>query len=225
MIITHRGYAKEHPENTIAAFDAAFAAGTDAIETDVRVSGDGKIVVSHDPAKNSKGLISLDELFGYIARKKDAFFFLEMKDSSHQLFDAVVAGIGALNAWERVHLIGFVNNLATAITAQKDFPRLRVDQILMLPLWSYVKLPRKSHAVYIGWLDGVAGSEFLFKRMVSPRRLAKLKEWFERRGFKVCGGVLNREDGIRYFQNAGINDIVTDETVIAVQCRKLPQQF
>ncbi len=70
MIISHRGYAKEHPENTFAAFDAAFSAGADAIETDVRIAGDGTLVVSHDPVKSSRGIITLDELFEYIASNK-----------------------------------------------------------------------------------------------------------------------------------------------------------
>ncbi|MBI2050227.1 MAG: glycerophosphodiester phosphodiesterase [Parcubacteria group bacterium] len=225
MIISHRGYAKEHPENTFAAFDAAFSAGADAIETDVRIAGDGQAVVSHDPAKSSQGLITLDDLFAYIAHKEPAPFFLELKDSSAELLAHVARRISSLDVWERVHLIGFAYNLKTAIRAQADFPKLKVDQILSLPAWSYVRKPRPSHAVYIGWLDGIPGSEPLFRRMVPLRRLAALKERFQNQGFKVYGGVLNREDGIRYFQNAGISDIFTDEVVTAVQCLKLPQQF
>ncbi|MBI2636862.1 MAG: glycerophosphodiester phosphodiesterase [Parcubacteria group bacterium] len=221
MIISHRGYAKEHPENTFAAFDAAFAAGADAIETDVRIAGDGVMVVSHDPVKSSEGLISLDELFEYIAQKGNASFFLELKTSSPDLLGAILKHIDRLGAWERVHLIGFSHNLTTAVRSQKDFPQLNVDQILKLPSWAYLKKIRPSHAVYIGWLDAVPGSESAFKWLVPHGRLRKLKERFESQGFKVYGGVLNREDGIRYFQSAGISDIVTDEVVIAVTCQKL----
>ncbi len=225
MIISHRGYAKEHPENTFAAFDAAFSAGADAIETDVRIAGDGTLVVSHDPVKSSRGIITLDELFEYIAQKQDAPFFLELKHPAPELLGAVIKYIGRLDAWERVHVIGFANNLKTAVRAQKDFPRARVDQILKLPSWSYVRTPVPSHAVYIGWLDAVPYSEPLFRSLVPQERLRKLKERFQNQGFKVYAGVLNREDGIRYFHNAGISDIVTDEVVTAVTCLKLPQPF
>lgn len=44
----HRGAAAHHPENTLRSFRAALAAGADALETDVRLSADGEVVVIHD---------------------------------------------------------------------------------------------------------------------------------------------------------------------------------
>jgi glycerophosphoryl diester phosphodiesterase len=49
MVIAHRGFSAGHPENSLEAFEAAVAAGADAIETDVRLSRDGFPVCSHDP--------------------------------------------------------------------------------------------------------------------------------------------------------------------------------
>jgi glycerophosphoryl diester phosphodiesterase len=46
--IAHRGASKAFPENTIAAFRAACAAGADMCELDVQPSRDGVIVVIHD---------------------------------------------------------------------------------------------------------------------------------------------------------------------------------
>ena len=45
--IAHRGYKAKHPENTMGAFKGAVAVGTDAIETDIHLSRDGKVVLSH----------------------------------------------------------------------------------------------------------------------------------------------------------------------------------
>ena len=50
-IIGHRG-AGGFPENTMAAFEHALELGVDAIELDVRQSGDGKLVVVHDSVVN-----------------------------------------------------------------------------------------------------------------------------------------------------------------------------
>ena len=47
-IIAHRGASSTHPENTLAAFDAAVAEGCDGIELDLQLSRDGIPVVYHD---------------------------------------------------------------------------------------------------------------------------------------------------------------------------------
>ncbi|HYD40042.1 MAG TPA: glycerophosphodiester phosphodiesterase [Anaeromyxobacter sp.] len=47
-LVAHRGGSLLAPENTFAAFDRAQALGADAIETDVRLTKDGVVVVFHD---------------------------------------------------------------------------------------------------------------------------------------------------------------------------------
>ena len=46
-LIAHRGFAAEHPENTVAAVEAA-AAVVDRVELDVRRCGTGELVAFHD---------------------------------------------------------------------------------------------------------------------------------------------------------------------------------
>jgi len=48
MIIAHRGGAMESTENTIAAFQRATRIGAAGIETDIRLTRDGVVVVYHD---------------------------------------------------------------------------------------------------------------------------------------------------------------------------------
>ena len=47
-VIAHRGLADDVPENTLAAFEAALAAGADGLEVDVRAAADGVAVCCHD---------------------------------------------------------------------------------------------------------------------------------------------------------------------------------
>ncbi|MCS5719388.1 glycerophosphodiester phosphodiesterase family protein [Herbiconiux sp. CPCC 205763] len=47
-ILAHRGLALGVPENTLAAFEQAVAAGAGYIETDVNASADGVAIASHD---------------------------------------------------------------------------------------------------------------------------------------------------------------------------------
>ena len=48
IIIGHRGHSFAAPENTLSAIDAAFVAGSDLVEVDVRLSRDGVPVIIHD---------------------------------------------------------------------------------------------------------------------------------------------------------------------------------
>lgn len=45
--IAHRGYRAKHPENTMSAFIGAVKVGAHAIETDIHLSKDGVVVMSH----------------------------------------------------------------------------------------------------------------------------------------------------------------------------------
>lgn len=49
IFYAHRGAAAEQPENTMPSFRRALELGADALETDVHMTADGHVVVSHDP--------------------------------------------------------------------------------------------------------------------------------------------------------------------------------
>ncbi|KAH8694865.1 PLC-like phosphodiesterase [Talaromyces proteolyticus] len=48
--VAHRGYKKLYPENSLAAFQGAIDVGSHGIETDLQLSRDGVVVISHDPS-------------------------------------------------------------------------------------------------------------------------------------------------------------------------------
>ncbi len=61
ILLGHRGTCIMAPENTIPAFDFALRHGAHALETDVRLSRDGHLIVTHDDTldrtTNGRGLI------------------------------------------------------------------------------------------------------------------------------------------------------------------------
>ena len=57
-IFAHRGLHTIEPENTVAAFLEARAAGVDGVELDVRRTSDGALVIHHDAEVAGVGLIS-----------------------------------------------------------------------------------------------------------------------------------------------------------------------
>jgi glycerophosphoryl diester phosphodiesterase len=77
-LVAHRGGSLLAPENTFAAFDRAVALGADAIETDVRRTRDGVVVLFHDDtteritgvrgtieARTAAEVAALDAAFGF----------------------------------------------------------------------------------------------------------------------------------------------------------------
>src|SRR5436305_5998480 len=53
--VGHRGAGAYAPDNTVASFLRALEIGVDMIETDVRVSRDGELVLAHDDELGPKG--------------------------------------------------------------------------------------------------------------------------------------------------------------------------
>lgn len=48
LLAAHRGYSGKYPENTLRAFKEAIKLDIDQIETDIRMTADGQLVVIHD---------------------------------------------------------------------------------------------------------------------------------------------------------------------------------
>jgi glycerophosphoryl diester phosphodiesterase len=69
--IAHRGYKARFPENTLAAFRGAVEVGAHAIETDLHLSKDGVVVLSHVCKLQKKRMKSCLRAFYTLA----AFFF------------------------------------------------------------------------------------------------------------------------------------------------------
>ena len=62
FVAGHRGDRADAPENTMPAFEAAFAGGLDVVETDIQLTSDGFPVLLHDPTvdrtTNGKGAVA-----------------------------------------------------------------------------------------------------------------------------------------------------------------------
>jgi glycerophosphoryl diester phosphodiesterase len=64
LICAHRGASAYLPDNTVDAFVSAIAMGADVIETDVRRTAQGRLVLAHDPLSQepSPDLVELADL-------------------------------------------------------------------------------------------------------------------------------------------------------------------
>lgn len=103
----HRGDRKNFPENTMSAFRSAVALGLDAIETDVRMTKDGHLVLLHDRSvtRTTNGEGSVDLMTLEEVRALDAGFWKGEKHVGERIptveeFLELVAPTNILINWE-----------------------------------------------------------------------------------------------------------------------------
>ena len=74
QVVAHRGNSSVAPQNTLAALEAAWRAGADSIEIDLRLSADGVAVVIHDATVDAttNGSGAVDDLDLAELRRLDA---------------------------------------------------------------------------------------------------------------------------------------------------------
>lgn len=109
-LFAHRGGAYEFDENTLEAFSSSYESGIRGFETDIRITGDGELVIMHDSSlermtgqegtieemtsaelrkiKTKKGnpILFLDEFLAYFKDKKGIYIEFEMK-TNHPTYE------------------------------------------------------------------------------------------------------------------------------------------
>jgi glycerophosphoryl diester phosphodiesterase len=97
QIVAHRGASYDAPENTLAATRLAWEQGADAVETDIYLGKDGRIIVHHDKtAKRTAGRdVPVGELTLAEARKLDAGSWKDPKFAGEKIptLDEQIASI------------------------------------------------------------------------------------------------------------------------------------
>lgn len=109
-VFSHRGGRMEHDENTMEAFKASHKAGYSGYETDIRITKDGELIVTHDSkldrttngtgaveektlaelrrldTKKGNKMITLDELMDFLKDKPGLYVEFEMKTNPSELY-------------------------------------------------------------------------------------------------------------------------------------------
>lgn len=109
-VFSHRGGRMEHDENTIEAFKASHKAGYTGYETDIRITKDGELIVTHDSkldrttngtgaveektvaelrrldTKKGNKMLTLDELMDFLKDKPGLYVEFEMKTNPSELY-------------------------------------------------------------------------------------------------------------------------------------------
>jgi glycerophosphoryl diester phosphodiesterase len=224
-IIAHRGASGHAPENTLSAFKRAVELGAGFIETDLRLTRDGRFVAIHDGtlerSTNGRGAVhdfTLEELRKLDAglwydrryageriptleevlafgREQDVVFYLEVKYDAAWGMHSSL--VGALRSAE---------NAARTIVISFDPSTLaairRIDRAIMMGLLVEHAQPDSMKTV----LD--AGARQLCPRssLVTP----DLVEQAHRADLQVVTWTVNLPEGMRAVIDAGVDGIMTD---------------
>lgn len=216
LIIGHRGASAVAPENTMAAFAAAIAAGADGIEFDVRLSRDGVPVIIHDDnLQRTHGLrkrvadLTVEELRSvHVPSLRDLFelmagnsliLYLEIKDSSPELGERCCELVREFSFEERVIVECFDLNVLKPIaltTAALFEPRIYPDR------------NRIDRALGVG-----ASVLALHHRLAKPPLVEKAKL----AGLRIVVWTVDEPAWIARAQSLGIEAVITNNPATMIE--------
>lgn len=99
VIFAHRGSSAKAPENTLAAFELAARQGAPAIEFDVKLTSDRKVIIIHDPTldrtTNGTGPVAKQSLAALRELDAGSWKSDEYRGEKIPLLDEVLEAVGS----------------------------------------------------------------------------------------------------------------------------------
>jgi glycerophosphoryl diester phosphodiesterase len=228
LVIAHRGFSGQAPENTLAAFRMAQAAGADAVELDVTTSKDGEVVVIHDPkvdrTTNGRGKVADLTLKELLALDAGSWFDRRYAEERIPTLEEVLRLLGptgllinieikkeaALGTEEKVsELVRRAGLLERVVVSSFDHPRVvRVREIA----------PRLVTAVLVGRASlagpslAAAARDAGARMLVAQHRALTLEavEEARRLGLKVWAYTADSTRDMKRMLGLGVDGIVTN---------------
>jgi glycerophosphoryl diester phosphodiesterase len=203
LLLGHRGAraTKAIPENTFASFDQALADGCDGFEFDARLTADGQAVIVHDPQSRgveiaratAEQLSWLPQLPDVLARYRDsAFLDIELK----------VPGLEPM-------ILNLLRKYApTGGYVVSSFLPEVLRSIRGVSFSVQLGLICETRSQLDGWRQSVAEYIIPQHRLASAGLIGELHD----AGKKVIVWTVNDCAGMRRFEKAGVDGIISDET-------------
>jgi len=230
LIIGHRGAPEFAVENTESSFKAALAAGVDVIETDLRLSADGYLLVAHDadlsrlggPPKpiaqckkaeltkillrdgadrTAKPLFMEDALNMF----PNARFNVDLKDSGKDIVRAWVSLLMKSNAGIRCVTASFRDRTVNLFSrmckhAPISMACLGAAAIVLLSFFGIIRCPKRNEK-YLQVPEQIGPI-----RVLTEKRMRKL----QKRGWEVHVWTVDNEEDMCRFIKWGIDGIITN---------------
>lgn len=229
LVIGHRGARREAPENTLAGFRHLRQLGIRAVEFDVQVSGDGELVILHDP-KLERTTSGNGHVGDYSADQLSAL------DACHKAFPDWSGSEGVPRLTEVLALLTDFTHIEIEVKADTEADEAVV--IAKLPaIWQQFELAGRARTTSFNtrYLQGIAEAApdiprgFLFEEFfmgdvlstalelgctsIGPhqqRCTDALIHTARTAGLVVSTWTVNDEEYARHLHAAGVDGIITD---------------
>ncbi len=234
-MLAHRGLAIEVPENSLAAFERALNAGAGYLETDVRLTRDGIVVIAHDETiermtgrGDSVAALTMAELrsidlgsgqtFSTLAEALEAFpdarFNIDVKVAD--AVGPVVDVIRSTGASDRVLLTSFSDARRRRLGELLPGVATSTGQagVILVLLASWLRSPSLARRGLRGAAAVQVPERFRMIRVVSPGFV----DVVHRAGAEVHVWTVNETEDMRRLLAMGVDGLVSDrpDRVIAL---------
>jgi glycerophosphoryl diester phosphodiesterase len=234
LILAHRGYSSDYPENTMLAFVEAETAGADGLELDVQMTKDGELVVIHDEKVNrttdGKGFVkdfTAEELrklnAGHLDKslaKKEKIPFLE------EVFEWLVGNSMVCNVEFKNGLFPYKGMEEKVIALVRQYKL--VDRIIISSFNHYSVVystslapeietaPLLAEGLYMPWIyaKSIRSSGFHPHYRAAPDEI--IKQAIEA-GIAVRPYTVNKESEMERLIKVGCSAIITDDPLKGIK--------
>ncbi len=212
-IISHRGGRGFGPENTLESLRGAIRAGVEMVETDVRETADGVLVIHHNPLANSRFIkdfeaAELREVHPDIPTLQEYLELasgrcrLDLEAKSLDIHHLAVA-VQQFSSPEQVMITSF--NAALLAGLKEEYPEFTAGWVLRLRLEKEeaIELAVKSHFQLLLPRQGLVDD--------------KLVAEAHRQGLLVYAWTVNHVPALHGLVGQGIDGVITDKYPLMIE--------
>ncbi|MDD2805493.1 MAG: glycerophosphodiester phosphodiesterase family protein [Elusimicrobiales bacterium] len=240
-VYAHRGGMARAPENTVAAFRAAFAAGASAIECDIRRTADGQFVAFHDASadrvcgrdwaisrtqwahlkalrvQGEEPIAHLDDILNLMILRPGKDFYFELALQKESDAADLARQIARAGVEARAYLLAFSHKTSFLDAAAEAVPRIGRAVMPLFPSGLVrTALLTGASKVCAGWIDWpLAKQLFYFGAAACDFRAQAAAA--EAEGIEVSAGIANHPRDVKRLAELGARAIWTDDVEMALK--------
>ncbi|HCC47284.1 MAG TPA: hypothetical protein DEQ38_04095 [Elusimicrobia bacterium] len=240
-VYAHRGGPARAPENTIAAFKAAFAAGAGAIECDIRRTADGQFVAFHDASaarvcgrnwkireaqwghlktlrvNGQEPIPHLDDILNLMILRPGRDFYFELALEKESDAADLALQIARAGVQGRAFLLAFSHKTEFLDAAAAAVPGIGRAVMPLFPS-RLVRTAMRAGAskVCAGWIDWPLARELFYFGAERFDFKAQAEE-AEQEGVEVSAGIANHPRDVKRLVELGARAVWTDDVEMALK--------